>query len=85
MGTPDSTTSQSKTLTKFEVMDGCPEQGEVVPFRMCMNGVKHLNPSYKNIHNRLFVRHWFSVTIHDDQGHRYFKQAEITFYRKGSK
>lgn len=63
-------------------MDGCPGETEVIPFRMCMRGVKNLTPSYRSIHNRLFVRHWFMVTIYDDNGRRYFKQAEITFYRK---
>ena len=63
-------------------MDGCPTEGDVVPFRMCMRGVKHLTPSYKSIHNRLFVRHWFSVVIFDENGSRFFKQGEITFYRK---
>jgi vacuolar protein sorting-associated protein 26 len=66
-------------------MDGCPDQGDVIPFRMGMSGVKNLTPSYQNIHNRLFVRHWFTVTIFDEAGHRYFKQAEITFYRRASK
>jgi hypothetical protein len=47
-----------------------------------MRGVKRLTPSYKSIHNRLFVRHWFMVTIYDFQGKKYFKQGEITFYRK---
>ena len=75
--------SRSKVLAKFEVMDGCPDQGDTIPFRMSMSGVKNLTPSYKSIHNRLFVRHWFTVTIFDNTGHRYFKQAEITFYRKG--
>jgi vacuolar protein sorting-associated protein 26 len=82
LGTPDNTTSHSKTLEKFEVMDGCPDEGDTVPFRMCMRGVKNLTPSYKAIHNRLFVRHWFMVTIYDEMGHKFFKQAEITFYRK---
>ena len=56
-------------------MDGCPDQGDTIPFRMSMSGVKNLTPSYKSIHNRLFVRHWFTVTIFDNTGHRYFKQA----------
>lgn len=65
LGTADSTFSQSKVLEVFEVMDGCPNEGDNIPFRMCMRGVKNLTPSYKNIHNRLFVRHWFTVTIYD--------------------
>ncbi len=63
-------------------MDGCPEQGDVIPFRMCMRGVKGLAPSYQSIHNRLFVRHWFDLTIHDSDNKKYWKQAEVIFYRK---
>lgn len=62
-------------------MDGCPQQHSVIPFRMCMRGVKDLAPSYKSIHNRLFVRHWLNLVITDDDGRRYFKQSEVTFYR----
>jgi hypothetical protein len=46
-------------------MDGCPPQGTVIPFRMSMRGVKNLAPSYKSIHNRLFVRHWLNLVIFD--------------------
>ena len=81
LGTPDNTTSKSKTLETYEVMDGCPDEGDRIPFRMCMRGVKNLTPSYRSIHNRLFVRHWFTVTIIDTNGHKFFKQAEICFYR----
>lgn len=56
-------------------MDGCPQQGSTIPFRMCMRGVKNLAPSYKSIHNRLFVRHWLNLVITDDDGRRYFKQS----------
>jgi vacuolar protein sorting-associated protein 26 len=63
-------------------MDGCPEESSVIPFRMSLKGIKNLTPSYKNIHNRLFVRHWLNLVIFDEDGRRYYKQAEVTFYRK---
>ncbi len=47
-------------------MDGCPTEGDYVPFRMSMRGVKGLTPSYRSIHNRLFVRHWLRVFILDE-------------------
>lgn len=81
LGTPDSSSSHSKVLETFQVMDGCPEQGSVIPFRMSLRGVKGLAPSYKSIHNRLFVRHWLNLVIFDEDNRRYFKQAEVTFYR----
>lgn len=66
LGTLDSTTTKSKVLERFQVMDGCPSEGDYVPFRMCMGGVKGLTPSYRSIHNRLFVRHWLRVVILDE-------------------
>jgi len=49
---------------------------------MSLRGIKNLTPSYKNIHNRLFVRHWLNLVLFDEDGRRFYKQAEVTFYRK---
>lgn len=62
-------------------MDGCPDRGEVIPIRMYMNGIE-LSPSYENIHNRLSVKYWINLVLIDEEDRRYFKQTEITIYRK---
>ena len=62
-------------------MDGCPDKGEVIPIRMYMNGIE-LAPSYENIHNRLTVKYWINLVLLDEDDRRYFKQTEITIYRK---
>lgn len=62
-------------------MDGCPDKGEVIPIRMYMNGIE-LAPSYDNIHNRLTVKYWINLVLLDEDDRRYFKQTEITIYRK---
>jgi vacuolar protein sorting-associated protein 26 len=62
-------------------MDGCPDRGEVIPIRMYMNGIE-LSPSYENIHNRLSVKYWINLVLLDEEDRRYFKQTEITIYRK---
>ena len=62
-------------------MDGCPAKGEIVPIRMYLNGVQ-LTPSYKNIHNRLSVRYTLNLVLLDTEDRKYFKEAEITIYRK---
>ena len=68
-------------MVKYEVMDGCPDRGEVIPIRMYMNGIE-LAPSYENIHNRLNVKYWINLVLMDEEERRYFKQTEITIYRK---
>jgi vacuolar protein sorting-associated protein 26 len=73
--------TETETLVKYEVMDGCPDKGEVVPIRMYTNGIE-LSPSYENIHNRLGVKYWINLVLLDEEDRRYFKQTEITFYRK---
>lgn len=62
-------------------MDGCPDKGEYIPIRMYMKGIP-LAPSYKNIHNRLSVKYWINLVLLDDEDRRYFKQTEVTIYRK---
>lgn len=48
---------------------------------MYMNGIE-LAPSYDNIHNRLSVKYWINLVLMDEEDRRYFKQTEITIYRK---
>ena len=62
-------------------MDGCADKGEIIPIRMYMNGIE-LSPSYENIHNRLSVKYWINLVLLDEEDRRYFKQTEITIYRK---
>lgn len=73
--------TESETLVKFEVMDGCPVKGEVIPIRMYMIGVE-LTPTYKNINNRLDVKHFLNLVLIDEEDRKYFKSHEITVYRK---
>ena len=62
-------------------MDGCPAQGEVVPIRLYLSGVD-LTPSYKNINNRLQVKHYINLVLIDQDDRRYFKQHDIEIYRR---
>ena len=63
-------------------MDGCPEEGDIIPIRLFLNGVAKLTPSYINIHNRLSVKYALSLVLKDKRGKKYFKQADIILYRK---
>lgn len=73
-GTGTKNLTETETLVKYEVMDGCPDKGEVIPIRMYMNGIE-LSPSYDNIHNRLSVKYWINLVLLDEEDRRYFKQT----------
>jgi vacuolar protein sorting-associated protein 26 len=41
-----------------------------------------LTPTYKDIHNKFSVRYFLNLVLVDEEDRRYFKQQEITLYRK---
>ncbi|KAK2196382.1 bifunctional Vacuolar protein sorting protein 26 related/Arrestin-like [Babesia duncani] len=75
-----SSVTETTTITKFEIMDGNPVKGECIPVRLYLNGLDTC-PTYKNVQNKLSVRHYINLTIVDEQDKRYFKKQEIEFWR----
>ena len=75
-----------QTLYKFEIMDGAPVRGEVIPVRLYL-GPLLLSPSYENVHNKFSVKYLLNLVLVDSEDRRYFKQHEITMVRRpeGSK
>ena len=71
---------ETETLAKFEVMDGAPSRGEVIPIRMHLAPYE-LTPSYPNVHNKFSVKHLLNLVLVDEEDRRYFKQQEIRLYR----
>jgi len=58
---------------KYEVMDGCPFKGEIVPIRLYLSGVD-LTPSYKSVCSGKFsVKHFINLVLVDEEDRRYFK------------
>ena len=77
---------ESETLTRFELMDGCPVRGEIVPIRMPLAGLD-LTPSFAvggsgqqqggpaNATDSFFsVRYFLNLVLLDEEDRRYFKQ-----------
>lgn len=81
-GPPGSIVNDSETLTRFEIMDGCPVRGEKIPIRLYMGGLAALTPTYPSIANLLTVRYFLNLVLIDEEGRRYFKQQEITMWRR---
>ena len=68
-------------LSKFEIMDGAPVKGEVVPIRFYLASTD-LTPSYKNVNNRFSCKYVLNLVLIDEEDRRYFKQQEIELWRK---
>lgn len=73
---------ETETLQKFEIMDGTPVVGEVVPIRLYLNSIPRLTPSFPNIHNLFRVVYYVNLVLVTGEGKRYFKQQEIVLYRR---
>jgi vacuolar protein sorting-associated protein 26 len=80
----DSVYNETDTLTKFEVMDGAPVRGESIPVRLYLSGFD-LTPTYRNIHGMFSVRYYLNLVLVDEEDRRYFKQQEITLWRRDVK
>ena len=52
----------SNLITKFEVIDGSPASGEIVPIRMFVNSYE-LSPTYKDINSYVSVRYFLKFVI----------------------
>jgi vacuolar protein sorting-associated protein 26 len=73
--------SENEVLTKFELMDGAPVKGEVVPIRFFLASTD-LTPSYKNVNNRFSCKYILNLVLIDEEDRRYFKQQDIELWRK---
>jgi vacuolar protein sorting-associated protein 26 len=59
------TTNDTQTLTRFEIMDGCPVRGETVPIRMFLAPLD-LSPSAAGVANgMLSVRYFLNLVLVD--------------------
>ncbi|KAI8639140.1 vacuolar protein sorting-associated protein 26-domain-containing protein [Parasitella parasitica] len=73
--------NQSENITKFEIMDGAPIKGEIIPIRLFLGGYE-LGPTFQDINKKFSVRYYLNLVLVDEENRRYFKQHEIFMYRK---
>ena len=74
---------ESTTVAKFEIMDGAPARGEVIPIRLYLSPYQ-LTPSYPNVHNKFGVKYSINLVLVDEEDRRYFKQQDIQLFRLAS-
>jgi vacuolar protein sorting-associated protein 26 len=72
----------SETIGKIEVMDGCPVRDEAIQIRIFLSQFDNITPTYTNVNNQFSTRYSLNIVIIDESGRRYFKQQEITLYRR---
>mmetsp|Transcript_10622 Transcript_10622/g.22577 ORF Transcript_10622/g.22577 Transcript_10622/m.22577 type:complete len:304 (-) Transcript_10622:662-1573(-) len=81
-GTGTSANTDNETVAKFEIMDGAPVRGESIPIRLFLGGFEQLTPTFRNVNNRFSVKYFLNLVLVDEEDRRYFKQQEVTFYRR---
>jgi len=80
-GQPPNTYNENEVLTKFELMDGAPVKGESIPVRLFLRHFD-LTPTYRNVHSKFSVKYYINLVLIDEEDRRYFKQQEITLWRR---
>ncbi|CEP11793.1 hypothetical protein [Parasitella parasitica] len=73
--------NESETITKFEIMDGAPVRGETIPIRLFLGGFE-LTPTFRDINKKFSTRYYLNLVLIDEENRRYFKQQEITLFRR---
>ncbi|CAF1379323.1 unnamed protein product [Rotaria magnacalcarata] len=83
-GTGPNIYAENETIAKYEIMDGAPVRGESIPIRLFLAGYE-LTPTMKDIQRKFSVRYFLNLVLIDEEERRYFKQQEITLWRKQDK
>ncbi|SAL98236.1 hypothetical protein [Absidia glauca] len=76
--------NESETVTRFEIMDGAPVRGETIPIRLFLGGFE-LAPTFRDVNKKFSTRYYLNLVLIDEENRRYFKQQEITMFRRKSK
>jgi len=73
--------NETETVTKYEIMDGAPVRGESIPIRLFLAGYD-LTPTMRDVNKKFSCRYYLNLVLVDEEDRRYFKQQEITLWRK---
>ena len=70
-------------LYKYEIMDGSPNEKEIIPIRMYLDCYE-LTPCYKiqNETTEINVNYYLKFVLKDNKERIYFKQQELFLWRK---
>ena len=71
-------------IGKYEVCDGQPLEGDVIPIRMTLDNFE-VSPTMNNINNIGWVKYYLKIVIYIDKNNKNFqliKNIEILLYRE---
>jgi len=80
-GSGPSNYMEQESIGKYEIMDGGPAKGEVIPIRLFLKSFQG-QPTMKEVAKKFSVRYFLNLVLVDEEDRRYFKQQEITLWRK---
>ncbi|XP_038053127.1 vacuolar protein sorting-associated protein 26B-like [Patiria miniata] len=83
-GSGPNTFNENETIAKYEIMDGAPVRGESIPIRLFLSGYE-LTPTMRDVNKKFSTRYYLNLVLVDEEERRYFKQQEITLWRKPDK
>lgn len=84
VGSGPNAAKESDPVAKFEIMDGAPVRGESIPIRLFLGG-HDLAPTMRDVSKKFSVRYFLNLVLVDEEDRRYFKQQEVTLWRKADK
>lgn len=84
VGTAPNVFNENETIAKYEIMDGAPVRGESIPIRLFLAGYE-LTPTMRDVGKKFSVRYYLNLVLVDEEDRRYFKQQEMTLWRKADR
>ncbi|KAK6750553.1 hypothetical protein RB195_002492 [Necator americanus] len=84
VGSGPNAAKETDPVAKFEIMDGAPVRGESIPIRLFLAG-HDLAPTMRDVSKKFSVRYLLNLVLVDEEDRRYFKQQEVTLWRKADK
>lgn len=73
--------NENETIARYEIMDGAPVRGESIPIRLFLGGYD-LTPTMRDVSKKFSVKYLLNLVLIDEEDRRYFKQQEVTLWRK---
>lgn len=73
--------SETTMMSRYQLMEGTPDNGTEIVFRYYLNGVRALTPSYINVDNKFSVQYFVHLEFVDLEERRFFKRMEINLKR----
>ncbi|PVU92376.1 hypothetical protein BB561_003881 [Smittium simulii] len=62
--------NESETITKYEIMDGAPVRGEIIPIRVFLGGFD-LTPTFRDVNKKFSTRYYLNLVLIDEENRRF--------------